>query len=111
MFPARLPADIDITKCYEEATAYASVIVTSLEPHKIYPIIRAKTIPTKYGSKVVLTLGVSETSIVQVFLLKFYRKIISDTDIYSINSKAVSLHLVYKGVCESPKSYLLAIES
>jgi len=27
------------------------------------------------------------------------------------NSKAVSLHLVYKGVCESSKSYLLVIES
>ena len=28
-----------------------------------------------------------------------------------INSKAVSLNLVYKDICESSKSYLLAIES
>jgi len=59
----------------------------------------------------VLTLRVSETSIVQVFLPKRYSEVMSDTDICSINSKAVSLHLVYKGICESSKAYLLAIES
>jgi len=35
----------------------------------------------------------------------------SNENMDSINSKAVSLHLVYKGVCDSSKSYLLAIES
>jgi len=111
LFPARLPTDMDLTKRFEEATAYASVNVTSLEPHKLYPIIKAKRIRTKYVPTVVLTLRVSKTYIVQVFLLKLYSEIMSDTDIDSINSKAVSLHLVYKGFCESSKAYLLAIGS
>jgi len=113
LFPARSTVDMsrvtDLAKRFE-ATAYAS-IVTSLEPHKLYPIIRAKRIPTKYGPTVVLTLRVSKTSIVQVFLPKRYSEVMSDTDIDSINSKAFLLHLVYKGVCESSKAYLLAIES
>jgi len=33
-----------------------------------------------------------------------------DADLESNNSKAVSLNLMYRGVCESSKAYLLAIE-
>ena len=99
-----------LTRRFEEATAYASVNVNNLEPHKMYPIIRAKRIPTKYVPSVVLILRIAEPNIVQVFLPKRYSDVVSDEDIDAINSKAVSLRLVYKGVCES-KSYLLAIES
>jgi len=101
---------MDLTKRFEEATAYASVNVNTLEPHKLYPIVRVKRITTKYGPTVVLTLCIAENN-VQVFLSKRYSDVVSDADIDAINSKAVSLHLVYKGVCESSKLYLLAIES
>jgi len=96
---------------FEEAAAYASVNVTSLETHKLYPIIKAKRIPTKSGPTVVLTLRVSETSIVQIFLPKCYSEVMSVTYIDDINSEAVSLHLVFIRFCESSKAYLLAIES
>jgi len=95
---------MDLTKRFEEATAYASFNVNTLEPHKMYPIIRAKRIPTKYGPTFVRTLRIAETNIVQLFLPKRYSDVVSDSDIDAINSKAVSLHLVYKGVCESSKS-------
>ena len=98
----------NITKRFEETTANASVNVNTLEPHKLYPIIRANRIPTKYGLSFVLTPRITETNIVQVFLPKRYSNMLSDVDINAINSKAVSLHLVYKGVCESSKSYLYA---
>jgi len=110
-FPARSSDEMDLTKRFEESTAYASVNVNTLETHKLYAIIRAKRIPTKYGLSVVLNLRIVETNMVQVFLPKRYSVVVSDSDIDAINSKAVSLHLVYKGVCESSKSYLLAIES
>ena len=90
---------MDLAKRFEEATAYASVNVTYLEPHKLYPITRAKRISTKYGPTVVLTLRISETSIVQAFLPKRYSEVMSGADMDSINSKAVSLHPVYTGVC------------
>ena len=111
LFPARSSDEMDLTMRFEEATAFASVNVNTLEPHKLYPIIRAKRIPTKYGPTVVLTLRIAENNNVQVFLPKRYSDVVSDEDIDAINSKAVSLHLVYKGICESSKSYLLAIES
>jgi len=85
---------MDLTKGFEEATAYASVNVNNLEPYKLYPIIRAKRIPTKYGLSVVLTLRIAENNIVQVFLPKRYSDVVSDSDIDAINSKSVSLHLV-----------------
>jgi len=108
---ARLPDERDLTKRFEETTAYALVNVNNLEQHKLYPIIREKIKPTKYGLSVLLNLRIAETNIVQVFLPKRYGEVVSDADIDAINSKAVSLHLVYKGVCESSKSYLLAFES
>jgi len=96
---------------FKEANAYASVNVTSWEPLKLYPFIRAKRISTKYGPTVVLTLRISETSIVQLFLPKLYSEVMSDAVMVSINSKAVSLYLVYKGDSDSSKSYMLANES
>jgi len=111
LFPARLPGDMDLTKHFEEATAYASVNVNTLEPHKLYAIIRAKIIPTKYGLSFVLPLRIAETNNVKHFLPKRYSDVVSDADIDAIKSKAVPLHLMYKGVRESSKSYLLAIES
>jgi len=64
LFPARSSEEMDLIKRFEEATAYSSVNVNTLEPHKLYPNIRALRIPTKYGPPVVLTLGIAETNIV-----------------------------------------------
>jgi len=87
---------MDLAKRFEEATAYTLVNLSSLDPKKLYPIVRAKSITTKYGPTVLLSLRVSETSIFQVFLPKRYSDVMSDEDMDNINSKAVSLHLVYK---------------
>jgi len=95
---------------FEETTTYASVSEASLEPHKGYPIIRAKRLSTKFGISVVFTLRSSNTTIVQVFLPQRYSDVVTDAHIQSINSGAVELKLVYKGVCESSKAYLLAVE-
>ena len=100
---------MDLAKRFEEATAYASVSVSSLEHHTKYPITRAKRISTKYGLSVVLTLRGLDSGVVQVFLPQRYSDVMTEADLESINNE-VSLHLVYKGVCESSKAYLLAIE-
>jgi len=101
---------MDLAKRFEKATAYASVSVSSLEPHKPYPINRAKRISIKYGLSVVLTLRDSDTVVIQVFLPQCYSDVMTDADLDSIISKAVALNLVYKGVCASSKACLLAIE-
>jgi len=107
---ARQPIDMDLAKRFEEATAYASVSVSSLEPHKQYPITQAKHISTKYGLSFVLTVWVSESGVVQVFLPQRYSDVMTDADLESFISKEVTLLLVYKSFCESSKAYLLAIE-
>jgi hypothetical protein len=53
-----------------------------------YPIERAEKIQTRYGETV----------------------IILDADIEDINSEKVSLHLVYKGICDKTILHILTIE-
>jgi len=86
---------LDLAKRFEEATVYASVSVSFLEPHKQYPINRAKRISTKYGLSVVLTLKCPDSGVVQVFLPQRYSDVMTDADMESIYSKEVALHLVY----------------
>ena len=105
-------ADVmDIGLRFDEATAYNTVSVASLEPHKPYPVIRAKRLSTKYGMSVVVTLRKPDDNVVQVFLPQRYSDVVSDADILSINSECTDIKLVYKGVCESSKAFILAIES
>jgi len=99
-----------LTKRFEEASAYASDNIASLEPHIQYPIVRAKRLSTKFGMSVVFTLRFSDTNVVQVFLPQRYCDDVTDTDIQSINSGAVNLNLVYKGVCDTSNAYLLAVD-
>jgi len=100
---------MDLAKQFEENTSCNSVNTNSLEINKLYPTVRAKRIATKYGQTVLLSTRDSEASIIQIFLPKRYCAEISDDDMDKINSKAVSLNLVYKGICETSKSYLLAL--
>jgi len=108
---ARLPTIMELAKRFEEARAYASVSVSSLEPPKPYPITTAKRISTKYGLAVLLTLRGTDTGVVQVILPQRYSHVMTDSDLDSINSKALSLNLVYKVICDSSNAYLFAIES
>jgi len=95
---------MDLGKRFEEATAYASVSVSSLEPHKQYPIVRAKRLSTRFGMSVGFSLRASDTSVVKVFLPQSYSDVVTDADMESINSGAVALNLVYKDVCETSKA-------
>ena len=92
---------MDLAKRFEEATSCTSDNLSSLGINKLYPIVRAKRITTKYGPTLLLSLRDSEASMVQIVLPKRYCVVISDDDMDKINSKAVSLNLVYKGICEA----------
>ena len=46
----------------------------------------------------------------QVFLPQEYSDVETDDDIEKINTNAVSLYVVYRGVCATNISYLLALE-
>jgi len=102
---------MDLAKRFEEATAYATVNISCLDLNKLYPIFNDKSMTTKYGPGILLPMREWYAQIVQLFLSKRYCAVISDDDMDKFNTKAVSLNPVYKGLCESSKSQLLAIES
>ena len=95
---------------FEEATASASVNISSLILNTPYPVVRAKRITTKFGSTVLLSIEDTDEQLVQIFLPKPYASVVSDEDIAKLNSRSIYLNLVYKGMCERTKSYLLAID-
>ena len=98
-------------KRFEEAISCTSVNLSYLEINKLNPIVRAKRITTKYGPTVLLSIRESEASMIHNFLPKRQCAVIPDDNMDIINSNAVFLNLVYGGICETSKSYLLAIES
>jgi len=102
---------MDLAKRFPKDTAYATVNISSLELNELYPIVNAKRVTTKYCPTVLLSIRESEVLIVQLFLPKRYCAVISDDDMEKINTKAVSLYLVYKCLCGTSKSYFLGIES
>jgi hypothetical protein len=59
---------------------------------------------------VILTVKSEDAAPTQLFLPRRYSDIFTDTDIEQINSNAVFLHLITKGVCPTTKAYLLVIE-
>jgi hypothetical protein len=104
---------MDLAKKFDDATASASctsINISSLILNRPYPIVRAKRVTTKFGSTVVLSLRDADEELIQIFLPKRYASVVSDDDISNINSRTKYINLVYKGICEKTRSYLLAIE-
>jgi len=102
---------MDLAKRFEEATTTASVNISSLIQNRPYPIVHAKRINTKYGPTFLLSIRDVDEKLVDIFLSKRYANVVTDEDLENINSRSVYLNLVYKGLCESSRSYLLAIDS
>jgi len=101
---------MELAKKFEEATTRQSVNINSLDTDKKYPIVRAKRITSKIGPTVLLTIRESESTTVQIFLPKRNSAVVSVDDIEKINNKLVSLNLMYLGLCEKSRSFLLKIE-
>ena len=101
---------MELAKKIEEATSCQSVNINSLETDKKYPIVRAKRMTSKFGPTVLLTIRDSESTTVQIFLRKRYSAVVSEDGIEKINNKLVSLDVIYMGICEKSRSYLLKIE-
>jgi hypothetical protein len=71
-----------------------------MEVNKKYPIIGAELITTKFGPTVLMRIKEQPTKVVKVYLPKRYSAIVLDEDIELINSRKVSLNLLYKGTYE-----------
>ena len=102
---------MDLAQRFEEATSYATISINSLEIYKLYPIVSTKGMTTKYGPTILLSIRETEARIFQLFIPKLHFAVISDDDMDKINTKAGSLNLVFKGLYETSKLYLLGIDS
>jgi hypothetical protein len=90
-----------LTKKFQEAVSSYAIKISSLETYRKYPIVKAETVTTKFGPTVLLIIPDSQYNTnVKVFVPKLYSSVFSDEDIESINSKKVSLNLIYKVLCE-----------
>jgi len=100
---------MDLERKFEEGISSRAINIIYLKKEKLYPIVHAKRVTTKYGPTVLLTNRDSESCVVQIFLPKRYCAVISVDGVDKINNSAVSLNLLYKVICETSKSYLLGI--
>ena len=103
-------AIVDLAQIFEGVACDTTVSVSELDLNRKYRIVRAKRLSTIFGPTVVLTIRGEGAAPAQLFLLREYSDVITDTDMEKINSNAVFLHLVYRGVCSTTKTYLLAIQ-
>jgi len=84
---------MDLAKKFEDATASASVNISSLILNRPYPIVRAKRVTTKFGSTVLLSIRDTDEQLIQIFLPKRYASVVSDDDISKINSRTKYINL------------------
>ena len=100
---------VDLAKKFE-GVACETTLFHRIGPEPEISLSQAKRFTTRIAATVVLTVKGEGATPSQVFLPRRYCDVITDTDIEQINSIAVFLHLVYKGVCPTTEAYLLEIE-
>jgi hypothetical protein len=98
---------MDLDRKFEDVT---SVKISSLEVDRKYLITHAERIVTKFRPTVLLNIMDTPFHTVKVFMPKRYGSVFSDSDIENINTEKVSLHLVYKGICDKNTLHILTIE-
>ena len=79
-------------------TCDTTVSVSELDVNRKYRILRAKRLITRFGPTVILSVKDEGAAPVQIFLPRRYSDVFTDMDIEQVNSNAVFLHLISKGV-------------
>ena len=100
---------MDITRKFEHATSNNAISIGKLEINRNYPIIDAQWVITKYGHTVFLSIKDEPYDVIN-FLPQRYGAVFTDEDLSSVTTQKVFLHLVYKGLYDKSKSYILGIE-
>jgi hypothetical protein len=101
---------LDLDRKFQEVTCGNTVKISFLEVDRNNTITRPENIVTKFGPTALLNVRDTSFNTVKVFIPKRYGSVFSDADIEDINTEKVSLHLVYKGICDKILLHILAIE-
>jgi len=100
---------MDLAQKFDGVSCDTTVSVSELDENRKYRFLQARRLTTRFGPTVILTVKSEGATPVQVFLPRRYSDVFSDTDIEQINSNAIFLHLLFRGICPTTKAYLLAI--
>ena len=100
---------MELSKKFQMATSCHIFKVDSLEVYRKYPIMKAERVTTRFGQTVLPCIQDSTFNLIKVFIPQRYVETFYDSDLDAINTKTVSLHLVYKGKCDKTKTNILAI--
>jgi len=101
---------MELDRKFEITTSCRSASLCSLEPDRLYPIVHALRLNTRYGQSILVAIMDSPTSSVTVFLPRRCGDVVSDGDLEAINSQRVALRLTYKGTCWISNSNILELK-
>ena len=92
------------------ASCIKSVNITSLEKEKSYSVIGAERMQTKNGISIHLTIKMTSTDSVRVFLPRHFTLTFSDDDIDTINNGMIKINLIFHGIREKTNAYMLSLK-
>jgi hypothetical protein len=81
---------MELAQKFEAACSSDVLSISSLDMGKMYPILLATRVTTRFGSCIVLSPQESAERIGKIFLPSRYHSVFSDMDIEDINSQRVS---------------------
>jgi hypothetical protein len=78
---------MSLSQRFNDAVSGATVSVSSLFQDKLYPVLHAEHVETKFGPRVRVTLREEDGNIVKVFLPRCYGDTFEDADLFVINTQ------------------------
>jgi hypothetical protein len=100
-----------LTQRFKDVVLDSAVRIGDLTVDKVYPVLRAETVDTKYGLSILLTIRESDDHCVEVFLPRRYSLWFSEEDVSVVNERTVNYRLIHKGLRSTSRACILKIES
>jgi hypothetical protein len=95
-------------KKFQEAASIYPIKINIMEEDRKHPITKAEKMDTKFGPTVLLSIKESQYNFVKYLCRNGVDR--SSLTKEFIKSQRVTLNLMYRGICEKTKSYILTIE-
>jgi hypothetical protein len=96
---------------FRDVVLDSAVRISDMTVDKVYPVLHAESVDTKYGLSILLNIRESDNHCVKVFLPRRYSLCFSEDDVSAVNECTVNYKLIYKGLSSTSRAYVLRIES
>jgi hypothetical protein len=99
-----------LTQRFRDVVLDSAVRIGDLTVDKVYPVLRAEFVDTKYGLSILVTIRESDAHCVKVFLPRRYSLCFYEEDVSAVNERTVNYRLIYKGLGSTSRAYILQRE-